>query len=141
MTWPESLRESPCGKPYRLYESDEEYAFYYTGDIGFGFAHAKEVLVRRALTDPSIVLVEVRELSGNSWGVTKDGRPRTPKDPSTLTWLHVCSYWFRSLDHLRATWDGKARPLTPRQIERIVRKAQQAGSVARSASRREKEGG
>jgi hypothetical protein len=120
--WPETLK-SHTKKPYRLYEASEDYAFYYIESV-FGFAHAKEILVRRAVTDPTIVLVEERTLSGNAWGVTKDERPRTVNDPSTLTWFHVKSDWFRSLDHWRACCENKARPLTLKEVQRIVRKAQ-----------------
>jgi hypothetical protein len=122
--WPETLK-SHTGKPYRLYEASEDYAFYYVASA-FGFAHAKEILVRRAVTDPKIVLVEERTLSGNAWGVTEDGRPRTVEDPSTLTWFHVTSDWFRSLDHWRACYEKKERPLTLKEVQRIVRRAEKA---------------
>jgi hypothetical protein len=128
--WPKALDS------YRLYEADEDYAFYYkTSAFGFGFAQAIEVLVRRAVTDPTIVLVEVRTLSGNSWGVTADGRPRTLDDPSTLTWFHVKSDWFRSLDHWRVYCKKKTRPLTPKEVQRIVQKAQQPKSKRKAHAR------
>jgi hypothetical protein len=124
--WPETLK-SHTKKPYRLYKAGEDYAFYYMPSA-FGFAHAKEILVRRAVTDPTIVLVEERTLSGNAWGVTKDGRPRTTGDPSTLTWFHVTSDWFRSLDHWRACCENKARPLTIKEVQRIIKRAERKGS-------------
>lgn len=72
MRWPKKLNG------HVLWESDAEFAFYYQKGA-FGFAQAFEISVGEHKDNPKKTIVQVKYMSGNSWGRI----PRNMKDEYT----------------------------------------------------------
>ncbi len=128
--WPEQVPPEvsriPDPKPYKLYEGKEDFAFYYDGGGPFGFGQALEVRILRPKDFPDFGVVEVKFLSGNSWGQTKEGKPRNPDEPYTLHWIIVkTEYWHTPERWIAASNGGtevpkgkrKPRPMEPMSKE------------------------
>jgi hypothetical protein len=115
--WPEKIDE------HTLYEGDERgmKAFYFQ-ESGFGFGQAIEIEEVSLKEDEfpeakNQSIVQVQILSGNSWGQTKEGKPRTTKEPYTMHWLICRTEYYpnmqRALDALTGKMEvpkGKRKP-------------------------------
>lgn len=108
--FPTSIRE------FTLYDSGKGYAFYFH-PVGMGFAHA--ILVERVGWEdkPDAHLCRVKHLSGNSWGQTPKGEPRTTDKPHTLTYIITRTDYYptikRAIDALTGKTEvpkGKRKP-------------------------------
>jgi len=103
---------------FKLHEQNRGlFAFYYK-PLTFGFAHSIEIETLGHKHDPSLRIVAVKHMSGNSWGRTDDGRPRTIDDPNTLHWLICRTDYFpnmeRAIGHLTDKTEipkGKRKPV------------------------------
>ena len=124
--WPETIDTGQTiGKMQKLHEGKPNYAFYFE-ESGFGFGQATEIAEVELTkgTHPEAknrTIVEVKHLSGNSWGRTEDGRPRTTKDPYTMHWL-ICSTDYyptmnRAMDALTGKTEIPKGKRKPRKIE------------------------
>ena len=103
-----------------LHEGGEDHAFYHDPGM-FGFAQGVEVSVLRNRHFPEMMIVEEKRLSGNAWGQTPEGKPRTPDDPFSLHWLVIGRDHWTSVDRMLASWRGETevppRCRKPRRIE------------------------
>jgi hypothetical protein len=125
LEFPASLCYSPAlrTQEYKLYKSvDGTFAFYFSGDVGFGFGHAIEIERMIHKDNPQKTIVQVQYLSGNSWGTTSEGKPRSPDDPYSLHYLVARTDYYptmqRAIDALTGKTEvpkgkRKARPIQP----------------------------
>lgn len=113
---------------FKLHETKgQDFAFYYK-TAGWGFAHALEVRSVWIEGKPERKIAEVKHLSGNSWGQTADGEPRTTEKPYTMTWLVCRTEYYpstkRAVDALTGKTEvpkgkRKPRPISPMTDEEL----------------------
>jgi hypothetical protein len=103
--------------PYKLkFHKRGKYAEYYR-EVGFGFAHALiiEEASHNECKDRKIAVVQ--HLTGNSWGQTERGEPRTSEKPETVNWMLIgvdyypsISLAIRHLQGKKGVPKGKRKP-------------------------------
>lgn len=136
MTWPEEidprveldgnlLKDAPR---FKLIDSQgAAYALYFR-KLEFGFGRAIEVQVYASKKDPKRRLVGVRWLSGNSFGVTPNGKPRSPTNLSKMNWQTIRVAFFPTQRLALGYIEGKVvrltktstKPIRPLTVEQIA---------------------
>lgn len=83
-----------------------DYAFY-RHDLGFGFKHGISIVKVYPKGKPEKILVQVRMLSGNSWGKG--------------SWIIINEKFFRSLEDAIGHLNGKTRIYKPKRKPELIR--------------------
>lgn len=84
----------------------DDYAFYYR-KLEFGFGQAIEIQTYVGRENPKRRLVGVKWLSGNSFGLTPEGKPRSPSDPFSMNWQTLKEAFYATQGAALGAIEGK----------------------------------
>lgn len=102
VTWPEEIgprfahegTHLTVTARFKLITSQgDAYALYFR-KLEFGFGRAIEIQTYISRQDPRKRLVGVRWLSGNAFGLTPEGKPRSLASPATMNWQATRTAFF-----------------------------------------------